>query len=220
MCSLCFVLRRFLNLEILYHRQVSISTRSSNISSNRHNPICQMGTLITYASEHGSTKEIAERINLVISAKTSPHPTECIPIEQIANLSKFSYIVVGSAVHGLQWLPVASSFLHNNAPALSKVPVWTFSVGSPTAVPKFMKMLGAEAKEQKALADAVNKDVKTQGHILFSGKFLREHASPLLGCIWSCLGGRFGDFRDWNQIEAWANEVGDEIVQRQRERRN
>jgi menaquinone-dependent protoporphyrinogen oxidase len=108
-----------------------------------------MATLITYASEHGSTKEIAERINFVINAKTSPQATECIPIEQIADLSKYSYIVVGSAVHGMRWLPIASSFLHNNAPALSNVPVWAFSVGSPAGLPKFLKMLGTEAKAQK-----------------------------------------------------------------------
>jgi menaquinone-dependent protoporphyrinogen oxidase len=179
-----------------------------------------MDTLITYASEHGSTKEIAERINFVISAKTSPHETECIPIEQIADLSKYSYIVVGSAIHNMSWLPIASSFLHNNAPALSKVPVWAFSVGSPAGIPKFLKWLDAESKEQKNLADTVNKDVKTQGHVLFSGKFLREHAPPLLGWIWSSVGGQFGDFRDWNQIEAWANKVGDEIAQKQRECEN
>lgn len=85
-------------------------------------------------------------------------------------------------------------------------------------MPKFLKRFDAEAKEQRSLADAVNKDVKTQEHVLFSGRFLREHAPWLLGWIWSFLGAQFGDFRDWNKIEAWANEVGDEIAQKQRER--
>jgi menaquinone-dependent protoporphyrinogen oxidase len=176
-----------------------------------------MTTLVAYASEHGSTKEIAERFSNIISVKTSPHPVECLAIDDVSDLSKYSYIVIGSCVHNMQWLPAATSFCHHNSVALSKVPVWAFSVGSAAGLPNYLKRWGLPDKEDRNLRDEIERDFKVEGHTFFSGKFLKEQAPAMLRCIWICCGGTFGDFRDWEKIEACGTEVAEAIAQRQSE---
>jgi len=167
-----------------------------------------MLVLITYVSAKGSTAEIAQRINTVLESKGIS--TELLPVEQISDLSKYSAAIVGSAVHSFQWLPQAQSFLHDNSSALSKIPVWAFSVGCPSTTPIIFKKVTVQDEERK-LEEEVKRDVKVRGHVLFEGRFLKEHFGFVTRILWGCFGGTFGDFRNWNRVEEWANEVADEL---------
>src|SRR6266516_95473 len=95
-----------------------------------------MASLLAYASEHGSTKEIAERI----SARIASHKlqTECLPTDRVADMSPYKYVIVGSAVHGMRWLPTVEKFLQDQQKPLGTAPVWTFSVGYPAGMPPFL----------------------------------------------------------------------------------
>jgi flavorubredoxin len=70
-----------------------------------------MASLIAHASEHGSTKEIAERI----AARIASHQlqTECLPIDRVTGISPYKYVIVGSAVHSMRWLPPVEEFIHD-----------------------------------------------------------------------------------------------------------
>jgi menaquinone-dependent protoporphyrinogen oxidase len=167
-----------------------------------------MVVLIAYMSAKGSTEEIAQRINSIIESKGIS--TELLPIEQVSDLSKYSAAVIGSAVHNFEWLPPAQSFLHDNSSALSKIPVWAFSVGCPATMPVVFKKVTVQEQEHK-LAEDLKRDLKVRGHVLFEGKFLKEHFGYVLRTLWSCFGGTYGDFRNWNRVEEWANKLADEL---------
>lgn len=174
-----------------------------------------MLVLITYASVHGSTKEIAERISSVISTRITPPSTvEVLPMDQVSELSKYNFVIIGSAVHNFVWIPLASSWLSTNSAALSNTPVWAFSVGTPFAVGKFAQRILESQEEERNLSEAISKEVNIEGHMLFNGMFLKSHATKKFNFWWRVFGGKFGDFREWEDIDKWAGEVGEKIAQR------
>lgn len=167
-----------------------------------------MSTLVTYASEHGSTREIAERIHARLLTKISP--VHCLPIESVNNPDKYEAIVIGSAVHGQAWIPSATVFVHKHSSTLSSVPVFAFSVGDPDAAPKrFRKKLREE--EEKRLGEVARREAHARDHVLLSGKFEKQDVPCLPRMILTCCGWRFGDNRDWNAIDRWADSVGDKL---------
>jgi menaquinone-dependent protoporphyrinogen oxidase len=167
--------------------------------------------LITYASERGSTKEVAERIAERIQSKVAS--TKCIELSQVTDIEQYSALVIGSAIHGTKWLPEASSFLREKEETLkhAPIPVWTFSVGFPRALPKFMQQKWVRT-EEKAIKKELEKSVAVRDHILFTGRYKIEDVGKLVSKVLGWCGGDFGDFRDWKTIEAWADEVGMEIA--------
>ena len=174
-----------------------------------------MIVLITYASIHGSTKEIAERISSIISPQIkSPSTAEVLPMEEVSDLSKYNFVIIGSAVHNFVWIPLGSSWLSTNSAALSKSTVWAFSVGTPFAVGKFAQRMLESDDEERKLTEAIAQHVKVEGHMLFNGRFLKSHATTKFNLWWRVFGGKFGDFRDWENIDKWAGEVGEKIAQR------
>jgi menaquinone-dependent protoporphyrinogen oxidase len=168
-----------------------------------------MSILITYASAKGSTREIAER--MAERLEVFGRPVECLPIKEVrtASLPNYSAIIVGSAIHGT-WLLYACRFICSNAAVLREKPVWAFSVG----------MMAQEA-------DRVNEELEInvwlrkvvpdlRGHKLFQGRFYQQDLGWFLGLVFKlCTAGEkerwWGDKRNWEVIEAWADGVGKEI---------
>jgi menaquinone-dependent protoporphyrinogen oxidase len=172
-----------------------------------------MSTLITYATLRGSTAEIAERIANVLKSKGIPVDT--LPVDQVSKekLSKYTSVIVGSAVINFSWLPPATSFLRKNASTLSSLPVWAFSTGCPNTTPKRFQESWNVKEEPQMLEYDIKREVKNiREHVLFHGKFLKSHFGFAWRTFWSCFGGKYGDFRDWEEIEHWGNKVGDEIL--------
>ena len=66
-----------------------------------------MVVLVAYATDHGSTRGVADRI-----------------------AGRLQLRGVGSAIHGGKWLPEARQFADQNAALLRERPVWLFSVSA------------------------------------------------------------------------------------------
>src|ERR1700749_4427687 len=96
-----------------------------------------MRVLIAYATEHGSTKEVAERMKNRLALRGIE--CDCLPVDQVTDLSAYSYAIIGSAVHNIKWLPAASSFIKNNATQLKEIPVWAFSIGYAVGMPRLIR---------------------------------------------------------------------------------
>jgi menaquinone-dependent protoporphyrinogen oxidase len=172
-----------------------------------------MLTLIVYASAKGSTAEIAQRIDAILKSKGVD--TEISSVDQVSDLSKYSSVILGSAVINFQWLESAQSFLRKNAPVLSKVPVWAFSVGCPATLPsRVVKAMGAE-NEDEQLEEWIKQHVPIREHILFHGRFLKSHFSISNRIMWRVIGGRYGDFRDWEEVEKWAGGIAEKQISAQ-----
>jgi menaquinone-dependent protoporphyrinogen oxidase len=172
-----------------------------------------MPTLITYATLRGSTAEIAERIATVLKSKGITVDT--LPIDQVSKekLSKYTSVIVGSAVINFSWIASATSFLQKNTSTLSNLPVWAFSTGCPNTVPKRFEEAWHAKEEPELLEQDVRKEVKNlRDHVLFLGRSLKGHFGIPWRIFWGCFGGTYGDFRDWDAIERWADKVGDEIL--------
>ncbi|KAI5463923.1 flavodoxin-like protein [Mariannaea sp. PMI_226] len=178
-----------------------------------------MAILVSYATSHGSTREIAERIAQCLSQQLAPVQVDCTPATAAPFLSssagkKYKAVVIGSAIHAGRWLGPGRRFLKQNGPYLSSgdpdVPhVWAFSVGMPLTDDDL-------AKEEASMEKWLHKRVDLRGHKLFRGVLAKEDLPWVMRLIFSCCISeektRFGDSRDWSAIEGWANQVGSEIM--------
>lgn len=167
-----------------------------------------MKILVTFASEHGSTAEIAERLAARLRARGVD--AEATEVEDAPPLKGFDAIVVGSAIHDGAWLPSAATYMTRNARALAARPTWMFSVGMVDALPRVFRKL-AKAEGRKVVAPFLA-TTHPRGVQLFSGVIREAHLSRRGRALFRMLGCRFGDYRDWAAIEAWADAVVDELT--------
>jgi menaquinone-dependent protoporphyrinogen oxidase len=109
-----------------------------------------------------------------------------------------------------QWLPSATRFVRRNLDVLVGLPVWLFSVGMPDALPRPLRRL-ARKQEQKVIAD-FRDTLNPRDHCLFSGVIVPRQLSRIGRVISRALRCRYGDFRDWRAIDAWAKEIARELI--------
>jgi menaquinone-dependent protoporphyrinogen oxidase len=162
-----------------------------------------MRVLVTFASAAGSTAGIAEWITGALLARG--HDVVLRSVEEVTGLADYDAFVIGSAVHDQAWLPAAADFLTENRRALRGKPVWLFSVGSPGALRGPFRRW-AMLEEVDILADLL-KDVTPVDHRLFTGVITAATFGKFGALLFRALGGRFGDFRDWDEIEKWSASI-------------
>lgn len=168
-----------------------------------------MRVLVVYASADGSTAEIAARIAGRLGA--ADHQVTVAEARAVEGLGGWDAVVLGSAVHNRQWLDDAVMFVHTHRPALARLPVWVWSVGMPDALPGFLRRLART--EEAAVLDHLD-GLEVEGHRLFSG-VVEPSQFPLASRVFLRLvGGRYGDFRDWPAIEAWADGIASALAGR------
>lgn len=167
-----------------------------------------MRILVGYASWQGSTAEIAQRI-----ATTLEHAGATVkvaPVGEAGDPTGYDAVVLGSAVHNQSWSPEADGFVHCHAAALSGRPVWLFSVGMSDGLPRPLRRMARTAQDQR-IAATLRADVQPRGHRVFSGVCRPEQLPRWVGVAFRAVGGRFGDYRDWPAIEAWAQQIAQEL---------
>lgn len=169
-----------------------------------------MSMLVTYASAHGATRGIAERIaKRLVGAGLQ---VDLVPVEAATDLAGYDGFVIGSAIYGGSWRPEATELVRTNAPLLTSHPVWLFSSG-PTGKTATMH----EPVEPKGLRE-LRRAVNAREHKIFAGAWDRSKMDPRkLGFAERVVAKRFvpeGDFRDWAAIDAWADHIAIAIVTR------
>ncbi|MBD0842083.1 flavodoxin domain-containing protein [Streptomyces sp. TRM68416] len=166
-----------------------------------------MQVLVGYATAHGSTRGVAER--LAAALERAGTKAEVRPLEAVADAGAYDAFVLGSAVHGQRWLDPAQEFLRDNTELLRSRPVWIFSVGMPAALRGPWKRMGP--LEAPVILRSLPPGLSYRDHRLFSGVIRASHL-PLGGRIrFRLLGGRYGDHRDWDAIDTWAAEIAGEL---------
>jgi menaquinone-dependent protoporphyrinogen oxidase len=164
-----------------------------------------MKILITYASAHGTTQSIAERIESCMNA-TNIGVVTVDPIEENPHLGDFDVIIIGSAIHNGSWLPPATRFMKLSTLFLKEQPrpTWVFSVGMPA------KGVAATAEEHK-MEKWLKGHVEIRGHTLFQGRWQQGDLPWGLNWLLLCFGGRVEDRRDWDAIDKWADSIVQEL---------
>lgn len=162
-----------------------------------------MRALVAYASDHGSTRGVAEHIGSVLVEHGLL--VDVRSFGSVEDTEGYDAFVLGSAVHDQKWLPAARDFVHEHAAALAGHPVWLFSVGMPAALRWPLSMFAtAEGPKLLAQLDGV---IKPVSHRLFSGVIAAGHLPRTGRVLFRAIGGRYGDYRDWHEIAAWAHEI-------------
>jgi menaquinone-dependent protoporphyrinogen oxidase len=160
--------------------------------------------IVAYASAHHSTEEIAGHIASRVTA--CGNQVDLKQVDDVVDVARYDRVVLGSAVHDQRWLPEALDFVERNRAELTRVPLWAFSVGMTGALPRWMRR-GATLREEAKIRASTLESLHPLGHRLFSGVVRAEDLPPLGRFLIRSAGGRFGDFRDWAEIDRWADEI-------------
>lgn len=164
-----------------------------------------MTVLVGFATMHGSTRGVAERIAATLGQRSLV--AEVRPFGDVTDAEGYEAFVLGSAVANRAWLPEAAGFVRQNAAALAARPVWLFSVGSKDA------LSGPIGSRMKARYPQPKPITEFQAQIhprdcrIFTGVIDRAFYPYLSRLVMKLLGGHYGDYRDWDGIDAWAREI-------------
>jgi menaquinone-dependent protoporphyrinogen oxidase len=164
-----------------------------------------MTILVTYASKHGATQGIAERIGEQL--RELGRDAVVLPVEAVGDVDASTYdaFVIGGAAYFFHWMKEASEFVRRNCDVLAQGPVWLFSSGP----------LGSDAtdptgrdpretvvpKEFAELEEAIHPQAV---RVFFGALDYQQFGFPE-----RIFAKRMpqGDFRDWSDIDAWAEEI-------------
>ena len=159
-----------------------------------------MKVLVAAASKHGATHEIAAAIGRDLGERGF-----VVEVRDVADLDAIGdadACVLGSAVYVGQWLGPARHFVEANAEALAAVPTWLFSSGP----------LGDPLKPDEEHAVDVDQIVAATGareHRLFAGKLDKGKLGFGERAVVLAVRAADGDYRNWDEIGAWAGEIAD-----------
>jgi menaquinone-dependent protoporphyrinogen oxidase len=157
--------------------------------------------LVTGASRRGSTMEIAEAIADTLRGEGLD--TDLRLLQEVVDLAPYHAVVLGSAVYAFRWRPKAVRFLKHHRKALAKRSVWLFQSG-----PLDRSAEEHEIPLPKKVAPLAER-ICVRGHATFGG-MLSPDASGFVASKMA-KNGKGGDFRNFDQIRAWAHEVASQL---------
>ncbi len=174
-----------------------------------------MHVLVAYASRHGATRGIAERIAETLMA--AGLDTEVRPASTVKDLRGYDAFVIGSAAYMAHWLKDAKGLVEHNRAVLAAKPVWLFSSG-----PLGTEPLDEQGRDQKVAAQpkdipGLAATVHARDHRVFFGAYRRQQvpigwAERVMSAIPAAREALpDGDFRDWREIEAWAASIARDL---------
>jgi menaquinone-dependent protoporphyrinogen oxidase len=181
---------------------------------------------VVYASRHGGTAGIAERIAEVL--RTEGADVSLADAADAPDPAGFDAHVIGSGVQIGNWHKEGFEFLERNQATLATKPVWLFSSGplpgssmtTDTTDPLTLSLGPQEGPGSggRKKIDALSAAIHPRDHRVFLGAFnpkdppksMQERLVRLTPMAKRVL--PTGDFRDWEAIEAWAHEIAADLV--------
>jgi menaquinone-dependent protoporphyrinogen oxidase len=174
-----------------------------------------MSILVAYASKHGATGEIAERIAQGLRA--AGQQADARPVQQAGDLGDYEGFVIGSAAYSTHWLTEATVFVRRNRDLLAQRPVWLFSSGPLGVEASHGKGVDLRAAFEPRQIRGIQQAIHPRDHRVFPGALDPGRLSfAELSCLKTAATREVlpeGDFRDWAQIEAWAAGIAQELTQ-------
>lgn len=177
-----------------------------------------MRVLVAYASRHGATQGIAERI--AVTLERNDLPVVFKPFHAVGDLDRFDAFVLGSSVYMGAWERHASNFVRTHAAALALRPVWLFSsgpIGTETMDKQGRDVLDAARPKEFAEFTGL---IKPRDERVFFGAYdpTRKDATFMERIVSKMPAIRdampIGDYRDWPAIEAWAEGIARTLARR------
>jgi menaquinone-dependent protoporphyrinogen oxidase len=163
--------------------------------------------LVAYASQCGSTGEVAEAIGEVLCQGGATVETKWV--KTVKDLNGYGAVIIGSAIHKSQWMPEATEFVTTNQNILSKLPVaffltcLTLSIHTEEARRKamtFLDPLYTAAPQVKPVSVGRFAGVLDYSKLSFMYRTIMKRKMKKRGIM-------EGDYRDWNAIRSWAKDI-------------
>lgn len=158
--------------------------------------------LIAYASQGGSTAQIAQAIGIALL--DAGCDIDVRPVRQVERLTGFTAVIVGSALYHGVWLAEAFKFLQRQRRVLATLPVWLFDSGplDRSAEERLLPLPHGVA--------ALGRAIGVRGHMTFGGRL--EPAGLSLEERLLLLEGKGGDYRNFDDVRAWAEGIAQELA--------
>lgn len=160
--------------------------------------------LIIYASQKGSTAEVAQF--LAETLRQAGHQTT---LENANNFSgdihAYDAIILGSAIYKGMWLHSLLSTVNRLKPQFGQKPVWGFALCI-----RVLEIAGEDYARQFYLPQSSLKDLNLQDYRFFAG-CLQNLSVNEKTILHERYDGEYahheGDYRDWDEIRAWGKRI-------------
>lgn len=163
---------------------------------------------VLYATEEGSTRDIAEYVAADLEERSAE--VELHDIDHAPDPSLFDAVILGSAIHDMDFLPAAADYLRHHHDQLATTDLRLFGVGlGPALRGPLGRRLGRTPPPK---ITALCKEVAARDYRTFAGHYERVGVSFKARALHRLMGGgRYGDLRDWPAIIAWSTDLGDSL---------
>lgn len=159
-----------------------------------------MTVLVAWASKHGATAEIATALARDLCAHGLD--VDVRSAEEVDGVAHYDAVVLGSAIYMGRWMPAALAVAQLYADELATRPTWLFSSG-PIGDPPAPSAPDFRVLEQQ---------VDARGHRVFPGRLSRTGLSLAERGIVHMTHAPYGDFRDWDEVSGYADEIASSLV--------
>jgi menaquinone-dependent protoporphyrinogen oxidase len=180
-----------------------------------------MKVLVAFATRHGATRGIAERIASSLETDGLEVTVRDVGSVDGATLDHFDAFVLGAAAYTGHWLGDMTDFARRNVDLLATRPVYLFSSG-PIGADRIDKM-GRDVLDLSRPSEfkEFSQSIRPRDVRVFFGAF--DPTQTPIGLV-EWIGSPFlrlpavrkamptGDFRDWPTIEAWAHGIAAELT--------
>jgi menaquinone-dependent protoporphyrinogen oxidase len=163
--------------------------------------------LVTFATKHGATAEIAEKIGEVL--QQAGLEADVLPVDHATDLAAYQAVILGSAVYIGRWRKEAVKFLQANEQSLAEKPVWLFSSG-PTGEGDPVELLQGWRLPGK-LQSIVDR-IQPRDIAVFHGATDVNKLNFIEKWMLKNVKAPVGDFRDWEAITSWATAIAGELM--------
>jgi menaquinone-dependent protoporphyrinogen oxidase len=168
----------------------------------------ELRVLVVVASKHGATAGIAAGLARALAdseaGRAAGLAAVSIPVEQMPDPEPYDAVVLGSAIYVGRWLEPARHYAAEHVAVLRRRPVWLFSSG-PIGKPPFP---ADDPHDAGPLAQSIG----ARGHRVFPGLLEKSRLSFGERALVTAMRAPVGDFRDWDAVRIWAEEIAAELV--------
>lgn len=156
-----------------------------------------MNVLVSAASKHGATQEIASAI--ADELRDAGLSVDLDDPDAVDSVAPYEAVVLGSAVYGGRWLEPARRFTERHHADLRSLSVWLFSSGP----------IGTPLAPTEDAADGLRllAELGAREHRTFAGRVNASELSWVEQTITGMVKAPDGDFRDWDAIRSWAADI-------------
>lgn len=158
--------------------------------------------LVGYATKYGSTQEVADAV--AAQLRTHGFEVDLLPLKTVRRLEGYDAVVMGAPLYMFHWMKDATAFLSRFKEVLSRMPAAVFALGP------FNDKESEWAEVRKELDGELARFpwFKPVSIKVVGGKFDPAALTFPYNLIPAMKGIPASDIRNWEEIRAWADEVG------------